>query len=484
MAIYTYIMIAVKKIIYFSIIVLTFAFQSCSNHSTEAQRIIAKADSCNKADNSLMALQYYIKALIAAKNESDDYLAMRSAGNISILYNGFGNVGGSLQYNKIGYDLSIKLNDAKAISSFLSNYVTYYCNANDSVNARKYYKLLTQMTPPKDWKRHKYFCLYEHARIMKCVGNYPEAIRIHKEALAYAQKNKLNDTFKLFQNSEIGNIMVLQHRYTEAVNVGKACLAQALRLKDKELTLNAYKMLADAYVGQNDKDSAYEYLEKYYKQSAGVYNMQKFFVLQNDLYKFETEQHQHKINSLTLGISVVAALSIILIFLLLVIVGKNKALRKAQTIVVNNDKEIIKLEQQKHNSETSEPQEPSKSLYSIPIDQKQQLLIEITHVFENLSIISDVDFSIVKMAELVESNVKYVSTVINEKYGKSFKNVLNEYRVKEACKMLTDQNYEHYTIKTIYESVGYRNAASFIRAFKNIKGMTPSIYQIISRENK
>lgn len=477
-------MIAVKNFLYITIIAILFAFQSCSTHSNEAQQIIAIADSCNKADNSLMALQYYIKGLIAAKNESNDYLAMRSAGNISILYNGFGNVEGSLQYNKIGYELSIKLNDTRAISSFLSNYVTYYCNANDSVNARKYYELLVNMKPPKDWKRHKYFCLYEHARVMKCIGNYHEAIQIHKEALEYAHKNNMNDTFKLFQNSEIGNILILQHKYEDAVNVGHACLTEALRLKDKELTLNAYKMLADAYVGQNDKDSAYEYLEKYYKQSASVYNMQKFFTLQNDLYQFETEQHQHKINTLTVGISIVAALLTIMVFLLLVIVGKNKALRKAQTIVVNNDKEIIKLEQEKHNTETAESQETTKPIYSIPIDQKQQLLMEITHVFESLPIISDVDFSIVKMAELVESNVKYVSTVINEKYGKSFKNVLNEYRVKEACKMLTDPSFEHYTIKTIYESVGYRNAASFIRAFKNIKGMTPSIYQIISRENK
>lgn len=481
MLIYRYIMIALKKLIFFTFTVILLTFQSCSSHQNEAQRLIAIADSCKKADNSLMALQYYIKGLIAANNESNDYLAMRSAGNISILYNGFGNVGGSLQYNKIGYKLSVKLNDTTAMSSFLSNYVTYYCNANDSVNARKYYKLLTNMTPPKGRKRHKYFCLYEHARIMKCVGNYPEAIRIHKEALEYAQKNKLNDTFVLFQNSEIGNLLVLQHRYQEAITTGNECLNLALKLKDKELTLNSYKILVDAYVGLNDKDSAYEYLEKYYKQNTGVYNMHKFFTLQNDLYQFETEQHQHKINTLTLGISIVATLSAILVFLLLVIVRKNKALRKAQTIVVNNDKEIIKLEQQ-HNTKATDA-EPTKPTYSIPIDQKQQLLIEISNVFEDLSIISDVDFSIVKMAELVDSNVKYVSTVINEKYGKSFKNVLNEYRVKEACKMLTDPDYEHYTIKTIYESVGYRNAASFIRVFKNIKGMTPSIYQVISREN-
>ena len=33
------------------------------------------------------------------------------------------------------------------------------------------------------------------------------------------------------------------------------------------------------------------------------------------------------------------------------------------------------------------------------------------------------------------------------------------------------------TIQAIYEEVGYRNAVSFIRAFKKVNGMTPSEYQ-------
>lgn len=46
-------------------------------------------------------------------------------------------------------------------------------------------------------------------------------------------------------------------------------------------------------------------------------------------------------------------------------------------------------------------------------------------LFEDLYIISDVDFNINKMAEYVGSNVKYVSVVINEKFGKGFKVILN-----------------------------------------------------------
>ena len=117
-----------------------------------------------------------------ARKESNDYLAMRCAGHISILYNSFGNVDGSLQYNKLGYDLAIKLADDDAKSSFLSNYVTYCCNNKDSVNARKYYAELLRLPVHRDKQKYEYFCLYEYARIMKCVGNYSEAQNVHGQA--------------------------------------------------------------------------------------------------------------------------------------------------------------------------------------------------------------------------------------------------------------------------------------------------------------
>lgn len=474
-----------KRLINVNSFLIFFSFllgMSCTNKVYDAEKLTSIADSCYKADNSLQALQYYIKGFIAARKESNDYLAMRCAGHISILYNSFGNVDGSLQYNKLGYDLAIKLADDDAKSSFLSNYVTYCCNNKDSVNARKYYAELLRLPVHRDKQKYEYFCLYEYARIMKCVGNYSEAQNVHSQALEYARKNKMGAVYILFQNSEIGNLMVLQHKYDKAVVIGKSCLAEALRLNYKELILNSYKMLADAYVGLGEKDEAYEYLEKYHKQSTGVYNMTKYFSLQNDLYQYENVEHERRVSNLVIVIILITAMAVVLVFLLFVIIIKNQALRKAQVIVVNKDQEILKLEQKNNNlSEAVDNQLSRNTSYAMPVDQKDELFMKIKSIFEDLYIISDVDFNINKMAEYVGSNVKYVSVVINEKFGKGFKVILNEYRVKQACKMLSDDNYDRFTIKTIFESVGYRNAASFNRAFKSVMGMTPSTYQKIYR---
>lgn len=109
---------------------------------------------------------------------------------------------------------------------------------------------------------------------------------------------------------------------------------------------------------------------------------------------------------------------------------------------------------------------------------RNRLLNSITMILDDVSVISNSDFNLSMLAEKVGSNTKYVSWIINDVYGKNFKTVLNEYRIREACRRLTDKDhYGNMTIQAIYEELGYNSAASFIQAFKKVNGMTPSVYQ-------
>lgn len=120
-------------------------------------------------------------------------------------------------------------------------------------------------------------------------------------------------------------------------------------------------------------------------------------------------------------------------------------------------------------------------------DDERQLLNIINNVLDDINVISNPDFSLQMLADAVGSNTSYVSRIINTTYQKNFKSLLNERRIREACHKLRDkERYHNYTIQAIYEEVGYKNAASFIRSFKKVYGMTLSVYQrIVScQENK
>lgn len=117
--------------------------------------------------------------------------------------------------------------------------------------------------------------------------------------------------------------------------------------------------------------------------------------------------------------------------------------------------------------------------------QTRTLLEKISQVMSDTVVISRSDFSLNMLAERVGSNTKYVSHVINHSYGKSFKDFLNEYRIREACRRLSDEeHYGNLTIQAIYQGLGYNSPGGFIEAFKKVNGMTPSVYMKLSRQKK
>ena len=466
-------------------LLLLLCVYSCGSGRNESAGLIETADRMKANDENLKALQCYTQGFMAAQSEGNDFAAMRCAGNISILYHCFGNMEGCFHYGHVGYRLAVKLKEIDKQSAFLSNFVTYYSEIGDTAKALKYLDELTKLQP-SDMRRHLYYCLYEQAQLYKAKHEADSALIFHQKALEFAEENGMAPIYTLFQNSEIGNILVQQGHYGEAIAMGKKCLSEAVRLKSNDMEINAYKMLADAYEKTGVQDSAYVFIEKYSKLNSKVYDMQKFFSVQNDLFLYENSVREQHISKLTIVNVLISLMAVCLAVMMWIIIRKNKTLRRTQKILVNNNKELIKIERRMRNGrkEEPEPEPANKESYVISDKKKEELLKRIMAVFDDTSVISDVDFNLNRLAELVNSNTKYVSVVINELCHKSFKSMLTEYRIREVCRRLNDERYERYTIKTIYEDVGYRNAASFNRCFKSVMGMTPSVYQKLSSETE
>ncbi|MEX0778735.1 MAG: helix-turn-helix domain-containing protein [Balneolales bacterium] len=87
------------------------------------------------------------------------------------------------------------------------------------------------------------------------------------------------------------------------------------------------------------------------------------------------------------------------------------------------------------------------------------------------------DLKVKDIANILRTNNKYISTTINKMAGVSFNRFINEYRIKDAIKKLTDPACQGLPIKVIIEQVGFGNEISFYRNFKAITSITPSQYK-------
>lgn len=81
------------------------------------------------------------------------------------------------------------------------------------------------------------------------------------------------------------------------------------------------------------------------------------------------------------------------------------------------------------------------------------------------------------LAKKIAEPSHHVSQVINEKMGKSFFELLAQYRVEEAKEIMKLEKGKKITIEELAERVGYNSKSSFNTTFKKLTGKTPSEFR-------
>ncbi len=87
------------------------------------------------------------------------------------------------------------------------------------------------------------------------------------------------------------------------------------------------------------------------------------------------------------------------------------------------------------------------------------------------------DLTLDKLAKLLNTNRTYLSQTIKENTSSSFNDFVNEYRVDEARRMLSESEFEHLSIEGIANSVGFNSKSTFNKSFKQFTGITPSYFR-------
>ena len=210
--------------------------------------------------------------------------------------------------------------------------------------------------------------------------------------------------------------------------------------------------------------------------------------------KIVIKHTDYPIRNIIIGASLLVLLA--LLIALFILIYKNRQLRKAYTSIYQKNLDVLAAADQEqrirvhYQGQIAAYKEMlmsgvgGKKYQSSTLDDDDKMIIteRIFKLFEDSEEFLATDFNMNKLAELVGSNYKNVSQVVNENFKKNFNTLLNEYRIKEACRRMGDlTHYGNYTIEAIGESVGYGSRSTFVTQFKLITGLTPSEYQKMAR---
>lgn len=137
--------------------------------------------------------------------------------------------------------------------------------------------------------------------------------------------------------------------------------------------------------------------------------------------------------------------------------------------------ETLTKEETKTKVETVVEAPPSKKMELK--DQQAIAIMEGLKKIENSRLFLDKEFSLPALAKMLDSNTTYVSKVINDHLGKTFKEYLLELRMELLIHDFEEKPIiRQYSIDALADYTGYAYASSFSRAFKKYTDVSPSKY--------
>jgi len=103
--------------------------------------------------------------------------------------------------------------------------------------------------------------------------------------------------------------------------------------------------------------------------------------------------------------------------------------------------------------------------------QKLEILCKDQHIYTDSTLNRE------KVAEKLGISAGYVSQIVNTITGDNFAHYINQYRVEAVKKMISDPEYENYTLLTMGLESGFTSKTTFYNAFKKVTGQTPNEYK-------
>jgi len=108
-------------------------------------------------------------------------------------------------------------------------------------------------------------------------------------------------------------------------------------------------------------------------------------------------------------------------------------------------------------------------------EEAQLIIGRLKRVMADKELFKNPNLKVNDLAREVNISGHQLSQVLNDNIEKNFTLFVNEYRINEACKILSENT--NLSIDAIGDEVGFNAKSTFFATFKKIKGMTPSVYQ-------
>jgi len=231
---------------------------------------------------------------------------------------------------------------------------------------------------------------------------------------------------------------------------------------------NLYPLMSKYYAARGDQSLARAYVDSA-MQAAGEYEKEfnALYILRAEQQLNDAERRENAayIRNQQLTIRWIIAGMALLLIALLVIVRLYHNKQRAYQILVEKSR-LWAEEAHEIRLETS-----GADTEDIAVMNAVRELIEKEHIYRDPTLTLDAT------AQQLGLHRNQVSKAVNTTQRKNFKTFINEYRLQEAIRLLSDPAQNHLTIDQILTDCGFNNRQTFYSLFRTNTGVSPSVFR-------
>lgn len=276
------------------------------------------------------------------------------------------------------------------------------------------------------------------------------------------------------------------------LSLGKEMLTLATGNDYQDYQLWVYGLLARIYGTRGVADSAALYHDKYLRLQELMKKDRGYDSVRTMDFLSEIERINTEVEMLSLKrqeqrrvqVIIISALLVLLVVVIALLWGYLNLKRNHRNLYEKNQ-EMIRREEQYRL--LREQWAPKKAELSNEGPEKQELKGIYTSILEKMEESDEIfrpGFQLDDLASLVNEQSRVVSRAINVCHGSTFHQLLNEYRIREASRRMSQSESDNLTVESIAESVGFKSRTSFAAMFKKTIGITPSEYWKMAKKDR
>ncbi len=376
-------------------------------------------------------------------------------------------------------------NNKDDIIVYSLNLATIYGEEGNFKEAEKYL-LEVYNSNPKN-KFYKAVAANSLSFIYNNQKKYYKALKYGKEAAEYSEGIS-DKAFKIESFTNYSNSLKGLGENLKAAKIIKDIIVMAKQSHFTRKMNNAIGNLALNYEALHDYKSAYKYYKDFSERRDSLLTEATTAKINELQIKYETAKKDQEIQqkndalrrkNLALLLSVSGGIFFVAISIFIFILYRKK--NEAYKEIVKKNLEIIDAEKQLLKKKHNEFKQEKYGTSSLSDEKKNNLHLRLIEAISEEKIYLNPDITLGKLAQKFGVNSKYLSQVIHEFYNSGFSDFINQLRIKEAARLLSDKSYSHISMEGISEMVGFNTKSSFNIYFKKFIGVTPSFFASTSK---